>query len=211
MSEKIIIEVSSDVFGKIAEGRHVLYPLWQVLGEISKLQIDGNDSILKGTVIDQQKRSTKMRQYLELLEELEIVKKVNDDYTYGNLYVSLVGSIETTDFRTLQSMMLSHVIKRKYSTLRQVFGITQLEPFIHLANAYYWPSLDAETLIHTTRSRLYQRFQDFYSRISSFDFDSKLDDLIHNGALHNENGYLIGNKDHFDKMLQLKQSVVLNP
>jgi len=209
-AEKIVATASSDVFAKIAESIHVLNPLWLVLGEIIKLdQVHNN--LLEGDEIDQQRRPYKIRQYLELLVELDIVRKVDNDYTYGNVYVGLLENNDRENFHELQVMLLSHVIKRKYSTLRQVFGITQLEPFVHLANAYYWPSLDAEKLIHTTRSHLYQRFQDYYNGVSSWDFNSKLSELTNNGALQYENGYLIGNKDQFDAMLELKQTVILNP
>jgi len=145
------------------------------------------------------------------LAELEIVKEAEGGYTYGNTYAGLLEASDNKNPHKLQTTLLSHVIRSKYSTLRQVFGITQLEPFIHLANVYYWNSLDAEKLIHTTRSHLYQKFQEIYSRVTSWDFDSKLDELTNNGALHYENGYFIGDKDQFDTMLKLKQQVVLNP
>jgi len=209
-AEKIVVTASSEVFAKIAESIHVLNPLWLVLGEISKLDKTGHDFLLEREEIDQQRRPWKIRQYLELLAELNIVRKVDNDYTYGNLYVTLLEQYGK-DPRELQSVLLSHVIKSKYSTLRQVFGITQLEPFVHLANSYYWPSLDAEKLMHTTRSHLYQRFQDYYNKVSSWDFNSKLSELTENGALQYENGYIIGDKDQFDTMLEMKQTVALNP
>lgn len=146
-----------------------------------------------------------------MLEELEILKAVNGRYTCGNTFTRVLESSESKNPHKLQTILLSHVIKSKYSTLRQVFGITQLEPFIHLANVYYWSSLDAEKLIHTTRSHLYQKFQEIYSKISRWDFESKLDELVNNGALHYENEYLVGDKDQFDAMLELKHKVVLNP
>lgn len=209
-AEEIVVTASSDVFAKIAEGIHVLHPLWLVLGEITKFKKE-NNFMVEGDEIDQQRRPTKIRQYLELLAELDIVRKADNGYTYGNVLVGLLEKGSTEKPRELQNILLSHVIKRKYSTLRQVFGITQLEPFVHLANAYYWPSLDAEKLMHTTRSHLYQRFQDYYDKVSSWDFDSKLSELIDNDAIQDKNGYLIGNKDQFDVMLELKQTVALNP
>lgn len=207
---KIVVTASSDVFAKIAESIHVLNPLWLVLGEITKLD-KGQNVLVEGDEIDQQRRPYKIRQYLELLAELDIVRKVDNGYTYGNVYVGLLENCSSKNSRELQTILLSHVIKRKYSTLRQVFGITQLEPFVHLANAYYWPSLDAEKLMHTTRSHLYQRFQEYYNKVSSWDFNSKLSELTDKGALQYENGYLIGDKDQFDVMLELKQTVALNP
>ena len=210
-SEKIVVSASSQAFAKIAESIHVLNPLWLVLGEITKIHEKERDILLEEDEIDQQRRPWKIKQYLELLAELDIVRKVDNRYTYGNVFVGLLENGAIKNRRELRTMLLSHVIKRKYSTLRQVFRITQLEPFVHLANAYYWPSLDAEKLMHTTRSHLYQRFQDHYSKISSWDFNSKLSELTDSGALEYEDDYLIGNKDQFDTMLELKQTVTLNP
>lgn len=210
-SEKIVVTASSDVFARIAESIHVLNPLWQILGVVTKLQKNDHYDLLEYDEIDQQRRPVKIRQYLDLLVELDIVREVDDGYTYGNTYAGLLEASDKKTPHELQTILLSHVIRSKYSTLRQVFGITQLEPFVHLANVYYWPSLDAEKLIHTTRSRFHQNFQDVYGRITSWDFDSKLDELTNNGALHYENGYFVGDKDQFDTMLELKQKVTLNP
>ncbi|RJQ26192.1 hypothetical protein C4565_07250 [Candidatus Parcubacteria bacterium] len=206
-AEEIVVNASANVFAEIAESIHVLNPLWLVLGEITRLDKEKIKILEKE--IDEQRRSGKLKQYLELLAELHIVKKIGDDYTYGNVYVALEEMEK--DSRKRKIALLSHVIKSKYSTLRQVFGITQLEPYVHLANTYYWPSLDAEKLIHTTRSRLYEQYQDYYGKVHSWDFDSRISELTDHGAFQKENGYLIGNKDQFDKMLELKQTVLLNP
>ncbi len=207
-SEQIIVKASSDVFAKIAESIHVLNPLGLILDELTKHKKE--KFTISEDEVDEQRRPQKIRQYLELLEELEIVKKVDEGYTYGNTYVGIVE--QTKNESKLKTILISHVIKRKYSTLRQVFGITQLEPYVHLANAYYWPSLDAEKLVHTTRSRLLQRYQDYYAKVSTWDFHSRLSDLKEQGAIVEENGYLIGDKDRFDNMLQMKYTDVhLNP
>jgi len=67
-AEKIVVTASSDVFAKIAEGIHVLHPLLLVLGEITKFKKE-NNFMVEGDEIDQQRRPTKIRQYLELLAE----------------------------------------------------------------------------------------------------------------------------------------------
>jgi hypothetical protein len=207
-AEQIVVTASSNVFAKIAESIHVLNPLWLVLEQITKLNTE--EFRISEDEVGEQRRPDKIKQYLELLTELDIVKKVDSDYTYSNTYVALLEETKKSGL-DLKTVLLSNVIKHKYSTLRQVFGITQLEPFVHLANSYYWPSLDAEKMIHTTRPRLYQRYQDYYGKITSWDFESKLSGLVNEGAIHTENGYLTGNKEQFDSMLELKQSVFLNP
>lgn len=199
-SELIVVKASSDVFAKIAEGIHVLNPLGLILDELTNRKGTFRISIDE---VDEQRRPDKIRQYLALLEELEIVKKVSDGYTYGNSYVGLLEETNA-DPRKLKTVLISHVLKRKYTAIRQVFGISQLEPYVHLANAFYWPSLDAEKLVRTTAERLFERYQDYYYKVSTWDFNSRLAELIDHGAIVKEDGFLTGDKQRFDSMLEMK-------
>ncbi len=207
-TERIVINASSDVFAKIEESIHVLNPLELILDQLVSTVIDNEIKILDYD-IHRQHNPNRIKQYLELLLELEIVRKVQDGYVYGNVYVGLLE--QTNDPKNIKTLLLSHVIKQKYSILRQVFGITQLEPYVHLANVYYSASLEAEKLIRMSRSHLYQRYHNFYTKISRWVFDSKLNELVDKKALQYDNDCLIGNKEYFDNMLQMKEKVQLNP
>lgn len=206
-SEQIVVKASSDAFAKIAEGEHVLNPMILIFERLAELQ---RTITISEEEINEQQRSPKIREYMQLLEELEIVKKINDGYTYGDTYVGILEQTKTKGLE-LQTALISHVIKRKYPVLRQVFGIVQLEPYVHLANSLYWPSLDAEKLVHTTRNLLIRRYKDFYGRVFTWGFNSKLSQLIKQGAIVEENGYLTGDKTRFESMLEMKHSVQLNP
>ena len=208
-TEKIVVTASSDVFARIEETIHVLNPLELILDQLTST-IKDKEIIISDTEIFEQHNTERIMQYLELLLELNIVRRVKDGYVHGNTYVGLLEEVKTNS-RKLRTILLSHVIKQKYSTLRQVFGIRQLEPFIHLANAYYSSSLEAERLIHMSRPHLYQRYQAFYKKITTWEFKSKLDELIDKEALQYENDYLVGNKEYFGDMLELKKEVQLSP
>lgn len=208
-TERIVVTASSDVFAKIEESIHVLNPLELILEQLINTVKDKEIKILD-TDIHEQRNTDRIMQYLELLLELDIVRRVQGGYVHGNTYVGLLEK-EKSNSRKLRTVLLSYVIKQKYSTLRQVFGIRQLEPYIHLANAYYSASLEAERLIHISRPHLYQRYQNFYKKITTWEFDSKLNELIDKESLQYENNYLMGNKEHFDNMLEMKQEVQLNP
>ncbi len=207
-TERIVISVSSDVFAKIEESIHVLNPLELILDQLISTVKDNEIKILDSD-IHEQHNPGRIMQYLELLLELDIVRRVQSGYVHGNTYVGLLE--EANNSQNIKTLLLSHVIKQKYSTLRQVFGITQLEPYVHLANVYYSASLEAEKLIHISQSNLYRRYQGFYRRISRWAFDSKLNELVDKGALQYDNDYLVGNEEYFDNMLQMKEKVQLNP
>ena len=201
-TERIVVNASSDVFAKIEESIHVLNPLELILDQLVST-VQDNEIKIFDSDISEQHNPNRIRQYLELLLELQIVKRVQDGYVHGNVYVGLLE--KTSIPKDLKTLLLSHVIKQKYSILRQVFGITQLEPYVHLANVYYSASLEAGKLIHISRSHLYQRYQNFYKKISGWAFDSKLNELVDKESLQYDNDSLIGNKEYFDNMLQMKK------
>lgn len=207
-TERIVIIASSDVFAKIEESIHVLNPLELILDQLINTVKDNEIKILDSEIHEQSKPD-RIMQYLELLLELNIVRRVQGGYVHGNTTASLLT--KASNPKNLKTLLLSYVIKQKYSILRQIFGIAQLEPYVHLANAYYSASLDAEKLIHISSSHLYQRYQNFYNKISRWSFDSKLNELVDKGALQYENDYLVGNKEYFGNMLQMKKKVKLNP
>jgi hypothetical protein len=207
-TERIVINVSSEVFAKIEESIHVLNPLELILDQLINTVKDHEIKILDSDIHEQHKPD-RIMQYLELLLELDIIRRVKGGYIHGNTTASLLS--KASNSKNLKTLLLSHVIKQKYPILRQVFGITQLEPYVHLANTYYSASLEAEKLIHISSSHLYQRYQDFYNKISRWSFDSKLNELIDKGALQYDKDYLVGNKEYFDDMLQMKEKVQLNP
>ena len=207
-TERIVINASSDVFAKIEESIHVLNPLELILDQLVRTVKDSEIKILNSD-IDEQNNPDRIMQYLELLLELEIARRVQGGYIHGNACVGLLEKTNTS--KNLKTSLLSYVIAQKYSTLRQVFSITQLEPYVHLANAYYSASLEAEKLIRISRPHLYQRYQNFYKKISRWAFGSKLNELVDKGALQYDDDCLVGNKEYFENMLQMKYKVKLNP
>lgn len=208
-TERIVTATSSDVFAKIDESNHVFGRLELILDQLVDTVKDNEIKILD-TEIHEQHNPDRIMQYLELLLELKIVRRVPDGYVHGDTYVGLLEEVKSNS-RKLRTALLSHIIQQKYSTLRQVFGITQLEPFVHLANSYYSASLEAEKLIHMSNQNLHQRYQNFYKKITNWEFKSKLHELVDKGALRYEKDYLIGNEVYFNKMLKMKQKIQLNP
>ena len=207
-TERIVISASSDVFAKIEESIHVLNPLELILEQLINTVKDNEIKILDSEIYEQH-NSDRIMQYVELLLELNIVMRVQDGYVHGNVCTELLEKAST--FKNLKTLLLSHVIKQKYSTLCQVFGIAQFEPYVHLANVYYSASLEAEKLINMSQSNLYQRYQGFYKKISKWTFDSRLNELVDKGAFQYEDNYVIGNKEYFNNMLQMKKKIQLNP
>lgn len=209
-SEKIVVKALSDVFAKIEESPHVLAPLLEILDQITMNPSDNNFELSEDDIKEHEK-ADRIRDYLSLLEGLDIVRKRSDGaYVRGNTYVPLLGEARNNP-RELKTLILSYVIHNRYSALRQVFDIRQLEPYVHLANSYYSASLETDRLIHMSEPQLFQRHVRFYKKLHPWDFQSKLRKLVEEGALQRENNYLVGNSERFEKMMKLKPSVELNP
>lgn len=54
----------------------------------------------------------------------------------------------------LNTAILSCIIKNRYPALKETFGITHLEPVVHIDSLYYRPALEADDLIYWNMSRL---------------------------------------------------------
>ena len=201
-TERIVIKALPAVFARIAEDIQALNPLKLILDQLVNT-VRNNEIKILDSDINKQGKPDRIKQYLELLLELEIVQRVQDGYIHGNTYTKLLK--ETSTPKNLKTLLLSHIIEQKYSTLHQVFDITQLEPYLHLANVYYLAALDAEKLIHKSQSNLYQEHQNVYTKISRWAFDSKLKKLVDKGALQYDDNHLVGNKEYFNNMLQMKE------
>lgn len=207
-TERIVITASSDVFAKFEESIHVLNPLELILDQLLSTTKDGDIKIADAE-IEQENNPDRILEYLDLLLELKIVRRVQGGYIHGNTYAELLAKIK--DSQKLKTVLISYIIKQRYPVLRQVFGITQLEPFVHLVNTYYSASLEVGKLIHMSFQHLHQRYQTLYKKMTKWDFESKLNELVEKGALEYENHYVIGKNEYFNDMLQLREKVQLNP
>ena len=142
-AERIIVKASSDNLANINEARWVLGKIGTI---ISRLKL--NNAILDSELDAlPTKEARKLRRYLQLLEGLDIVNHKDDGYSYGNMFTELSFKAKN-DFEKLSTAILSYIIKERYSALRETFGISQLETFVHVDSCYYRPALEAEHLIY---------------------------------------------------------------
>ena len=73
-TERIVIIASSEAFAKIEESIHVLNPLELILDQLA-LTVKDNEVKILDSDIHEQNNSDRIMQYLELLLELEIVRR----------------------------------------------------------------------------------------------------------------------------------------
>ncbi len=200
-AERIVIKASSDRLAHIDDARWVLGKIGTI---ISRLK-------LKNIILDREidalsvKEATKLKQYLQLLESLEIVRHIDDGYSYGNTFTELSAQVNN-DYHKLSSSILSHIIRERYSALREIFGISQLEPFVHVDSCYYRSALEADRLIYWNYNTFTDRYVLSYGNKPKMRFRLPyiLDELVNVDALEYEDNCYFGNEKLFSRMQSLK-------
>jgi len=202
-AERIIIKASADNLARIHEAKWIMGKIGTIISRLYR----------QDTIFDTQiealhtKEEAKVRRYLQLLESLEIVKHEDDHYTYGNMYTSLATN--SKNFEELSTAILSHIIKERYSALRETFGISQLETFVHVDSSYYRPALEAERLIYWTVDSFEHHYVESYGRKprTLFKIPYILEELVNVDALKHEDKYYFGNNSLFKEMQKQKDEM----
>lgn len=200
-AERIIVRVSSDHFARINEAQWVLAKVGMIVSNLLQKEI-----ILEEEIASHHPREeAKIRRYLKLLEGLDLVRQIDEGYTYGNLFTELRRKM--SDVQEFKTMVLSHVIRERYSTLKETFGISQLEPFVHMDSCYYRPVLEAEKLLYWTSNSIIAHYTRLYGRKSPLRLTYILGELVNVKALEHEDKYYFGNEKLFSQMMDLKSEM----
>lgn len=200
-AEKIVVRASSDQLARISETQWVLAPIREVVSNLLQKEMISNEEI-------EVARDTKgLKKYLRLLEELELVRRIENGYTYGNLFTALRETTEQKGTQEFQIAVLSHVIKERYSMLREVFGISQLEPFVHIDSSYYKPALEAAKILYSKRESIIRHCNEIYGYRDPLRITYILDELVRAGALRWQAPYYHGDEELFAKMLDMKDKL----
>lgn len=198
-AEKIIVAASANQIARITETQLFLNPILKVISNLQKKEI-----IYDGEV-ESVAREERTKQYLELLEHLQLVRRIDNGYTYGDLLTALQEKIK--DAAELEVVVLSHVLKESYSVLREIFRITQLEKFVHVDSCYYTPALEAEEILHLKRETIIDLCSGMYGNRDSLGITQILDKLIRADALKYEHPYYCANEKIFNDMVNMKHNL----
>ncbi|MEM4733597.1 MAG: hypothetical protein QXD70_03610 [Candidatus Bathyarchaeia archaeon] len=200
-AERIIVRASSDNLARINEAQWVLAKVGMIISNLSQKEI-----ILESELESRPEReSEKIRRYLRLLEGLDLVRHVEEGYTYGNLFVELRG--RTGSLQEFKVAVLSLLIRERYSALKELFGIAQLEPFVHVDSCYYMPALEAERILYWTQDSIIDYYNSLYGRKSPLRLRYIIGELVEVGALKHEDKYYFADERLFSQMLDMKSEM----
>jgi hypothetical protein len=199
-AERIIVSTSSEQLAKVSGAEWVLNPIVMIISNLSQ------QNFIYDWEVDEDIRPDNIKQYLKLLEELDLVERRNDGWRYGNLFTSLRE--KSSGFEEFQIKILSHLIKERYSVIREILDIRRFENVIHVDTCYYAPSLEAEELIYRKEASIRSDYENLYDEIGTLRLRQILGELVRVGALKKKDEYYFGNEKIFGDMLDLKDQLI---
>jgi hypothetical protein len=204
-AERIVISASSDNLVRISRFRHYFDPIDSVL-----ISLWDNHKIFNEEIdyARSPERRKKMRLYLNLLEGLKLVRKVEDGYVEGTDFLSIRNSEKVKNENNFRNIVIAHVIRERYATLRDVFHLTILEPTIHIDNSVYLPELETGQTVYRTQNSIARDYSYYYDRrINPLDLRLTLKRLEKADAISRKGNHYYGNEELLKKMLELKKSM----
>jgi hypothetical protein len=203
-AERIVITASSHNLVRISESSHFFDPIISVL-----FYLWDEHEILDDDINAQRspERRKKMKLYLNLLEGLEIVRRVDDGYREGNVFHSLKEEVNNNE-EEFTNVVLSHMIQQRYPTLRDVFQLTILEPTIHIDNSIYLPELESEQTVYRNMRSIRMDYGYYYDRpINPLDLKMILKRLVKAEAISQKGSYYSGNEELLETMVEMKKKM----
>jgi len=197
--EAIVVKASADKLALISGAEEVLHPIRVFVNRLWE------GSTIEFEDVDEMQRTSRMMQYLHLLEELDLIKEEQGKFIYTNLLAEIQTQVKSQ--KEFQQKILAYILQKRYSVIREIFRISRLEPYINIENSYYWPSFESGEMLHLRRDTLHSIYARSYGIQPSMKFDMNLRDLTNVEILKKEGDFYYGNETIFEKMIEEKDKV----
>jgi len=199
-AESIVVQVSALELANTSPARVFLNPINMILANF----MQEKDVMIPFEDIE--KLGKKVMRWILLLEDLNLIKKIQYGYTYGDMFTALRK--EAKSDRQFETLVLAYVIEKRYPLLKEVFHIQQFETLVHLDNCYYGPALESETVLYKSASSLFRRFVETYRTRPFLELRHVLHELRDSGALRSKEAYYFANEELLDKMIEIKKTEI---
>lgn len=201
--ENIIVTSSSNEFAKIKEFRNHFGKIEMLVDHLLEFGEIKNHQLTRHMPTKDQ---NKLRRYLSMLEGIELVRKVDTGYLSGNVLIGLSKKFENDD-EQLQIAILSHIIRNRYSTLKQVFNLNILESTIAIDNVLYYPEIELGDPIYRKRASIQRSYKFHYKKnINPLHLTKILKRLERCGAIKRDGANFFG-QDHLrEDMITKKEN-----
>lgn len=202
--ENIVVTASSKQLSNTHPARTFLHPANMILASFRQKK----DAVITPEELEKlRRRHAKIDRWVSLLEDLNLIKKIERGYIYGDKFVALEKNTKThSEFETLS---MAYILEKSYPLLKEIFHIQQFEPLVHLDSCYYRPALEAEETLYQTSDSLFKRFVADYTYRPDTELRHVLLELQKSEALCYKESYYYANEAVFKEMLELKSQAPL--
>jgi len=201
-AERIIVQTSANELANTGIARVFLNPVSMILANF----LEEETTIIPVEEVERLRKTARIFQWMCLLEDLNFVRKIPEGYTYGNMFTEVRR--QTADEQAFLTFVFAHLIRERYSLLRDVFQLKQFESLVHMDSCYYRPALEARRVLFQTSESLFNRYMVQYRNRRRLYLPGILLELCNSQALRRTDKYYSANEDLFEKMLQKSEKTI---
>ncbi len=207
-TERIVVQASANAFVQIPEFRHFFTPIDQILSSLLEEDSVNIDDLLQHR---SSKSQAKIKQYLKLLESMNIITandtSIKTSQMFWLLYDSYFDISKKFDEENFRKAIISELLRVKYTALTQVFEISRLQPSIHIDSCIYRPAIEAEDVICLSTKSISTYYTLAYGKINEYTLVNHLRRLHSVGAIGRDGEFWCGKSELLTKMIELKNDM----
>ncbi len=204
-AEEIIVLATAESLVAVSKFNHYFDTMDSILGSIYDHGCLEKDEIEDGR---HSKRLKKTYMYLQLLEGLELIRRVENGFVPGNVFAAMTQKCSEKSKDEFLDILLSYIIRERYPTLRDVFKLTILEPTIHVDSCIYLPELEEGRPIQRTEISIQREYKQYYNRsIGILDLRLHLRRLERANAIKRDGDCYFGVQTKLEEMLIMKKKM----
>lgn len=198
-AEKIVVKTSAFQLANTGIARVFLNPISTILANF----LEEEATIISFEELENLRKTQRYFQWIRLLEDLQLVRKEDEGYTYGNMFTELRRRIK--DDQDFLTHILAYAIRERYPVLKDVFQLRQFETLVHLDSSYYTPALEARRVIFQRAESLFNRYLAKYRYRSRLELPIVLLELCNSQALNRKGRFYCANEKLFEEMLRMSE------
>jgi hypothetical protein len=208
-TEQIVISASANNLARITKFEHFFEPIDSILLALWNYHYIADVEINSEPIIE---RRNKLYLYLDLLEGLKVIRRVNKGYKEGELSLFIrTHDKQIINRSAYRNLLISTLIRERYTTLRDVFKLTIFERTIHLDNCIYLPEIEAEKPVYRTIESLRNEYRKYYGqKISKINAELILEQLEDVNAIQHDGKHYFGDETLRKNMVKIKEKTPLS-
>jgi len=198
-AENIIVKTSAFQLANTGIARVFLNPISTILSNF----LQEEETIISFEELENLRKTERYSLWMHLLEDLQLVRKEEDGYVYGNMFTEIRRKVENEHEFLIH--VLAYVLQERYPVLKEVFKLRQFETLVHLDSCYYRPALEAKKILYQKAESLINRYLASYRYRPKMELMGVLFDLWGSQALKRRGKYYYANEELFEKMLMMSE------